>query len=910
MGFCNYFFKSISLCCLLICTTFGSPVFGNMDNHLGIYADSNNVFGLINDPSLEGPDNLCVIFGSVLAVFSGGGNPTTDVYNWVISNPSGGEHFARNGGATFQNISVQFSELGNYTINLSVRRGNDIIYSDSKILSVIQGPQLIIKSDYLKCGSDSVSLQAVDQKTPNIGSYIFEWSNAAGGIIGDQNVLTVTEEGQYFVTLYLANSSGGADCQINASTYVGQPRDFSIQVSNEEVCFGNPITLKLDTPIQGEWSVEKLGGAFSKSMGTAYGLSIDSNNDLDGVGMYKAKFRTSDALFPNCISEREVYFSINERPEFSLSDIIGATDCNNPVGSFQLSANSPLDFIRIPELAFAESNVGQGEIKNFENLYPGIYTIETSLNGCNRAEVLIVPNENPVLDLLFEVIETDESCTATGKMDGSIRVNLLNGPYSGEFRIVEANALWSYTGVISNASFFDVDLPGGRYAIEIISSIGCKLPQQTFINIPAKSFVPFSVPEIVNVCGSLDFEPSTDTNLLFTLTYPSGQKISKEAGQSFNLNAPGIYNILGNSLDIESALCPRSQQFEVVLIDQPQFEPVLESEDCFGNKLYKAELFGVDPNNLSIRWFDTDFNIVGRGVMWYPTGYGEFHLDVQPKGSSLCGFNPKIFEVKQAIFEVKVNLSAGLICPGGLLTMVSLETEIDEVHKIEWIFIDVDGNQSILGQFENETEIEVGVQGTYEAVVYNHIGCEIGRDLILVLESQSEKRPEVKEAYSICTESGYGEIVEPGVFVSYEWFLNGEFISDDPTLKLFKGGEYFLYVTNEDGCVFESTFSTFEDCTFQYVFPNAMVLTDSNKLFEVWVNDAVELSQLWIHNRQGELIYYCENRNVQSRMAFCQWDGLKNGRSIPVGNYTVTLKIESSRFGLVKKISQNLTVLH
>ena len=89
-----------------------------------------------------------------------------------------------------------------------------------------------------------------------------------------------------------------------------------------------------------------------------------------------------------------------------------------------------------------------------------------------------------------------------------------------------------------------------------------------------------------------------------------------------------------------------------------------------------------------------------------------------------------------------------------------------------------------------------------------------------------------------------------------------------------------------------------------------MVLNDPNRLFEIWVNDAVDLAQLWIHNRQGELIYHCEGKNVQSRLAFCQWEGTINGKYIPVGNYTVTLKIESSRFGLVKKISQNLTVLH
>lgn len=74
------------------------------------------------------------------------------------------------------------------------------------------------------------------------------------------------------------------------------------------------------------------------------------------------------------------------------------------------------------------------------------------------------------------------------------------------------------------------------------------------------------------------------------------------------------------------------------------------------------------------------------------------------------------------------------------------------------------------------------------------------------------------------------------------------------------------------------------------------------------MNDAVDLAQLWIHNRQGELVYFCEGKNVQSRLAFCQWEGIKNGKYIPTGNYIVTMKIQSSRFGIEKKNSQNLMV--
>lgn len=860
------------------------------------------------DPVLSGPDNLCVIFGSAIADFSGGGEPTTDVYDWVITNSMGGEHFTRNGGATFQNISVQFSQLGNYTVTLSVRRGNDIIYTASKNLSVIQGPQIVLQPDYLLCGNTPAILTAINPSTPNIGQYTFEWTNAAGDIVGNQNELSVQDEGYYFISLFLTNSSGGTDCQINGGTYVGQPRDFRLLINSNEVCMGENIEIGLDTPVPGQWFIQKIGETDLIDFGSAYSLSLDSEDDLFGSGSYSAVFRAQDSQYPDCVSEREISFSVKSQAEFTFSNIVAASGCSMQDGGFLFTAQSDLDFLRINELSLLEADLSAGETRSFINLYPGIYVVEAQLDGCNRTEVVIIPNANPDPTMLFETVEIGESCSETGKVNGIIRVNLLNGPYTGEYRVVEASGAVFFTGAISNVSSFDVSVPGNNYAIEIISPSGCKLPENRILDIPVKEFVPFSIPEEVTICGAFDFVPVTEENLTFTLISPSGTVETKNAGEVFVLTQSGNYTLTGTSFDPSPEFCPRTIPFSVLNIAVPNFEPVLESEDCFGNKLYKAELFGVDPSTVSIRWYDENLKIVGRGEMWYPTAYGKFSLDVQPRGSSLCGFNPKPFEVRQPVFEVDVTLTAGLICGDGQFATVTMDSDFEEVDRIEWIFIAADGTQTNLTQFANEREIEAGEEGTYEVVVYNRIGCEIGRDLILVLKSYDEARPEIKPFYSICTESNYGEIVNPGSFETYEWFLNGEFISDEPTLNLRREGNYTLLVTNFDGCVFESSFSTFEDCTFQAILTTGMNLSDVNKHFEVYVNDAVEKAQIWIHNRNGELIHFCENNEIQSRVAFCQWDGLVRGKEIPVGSYTVTLRIISTRFGLEQKFIQNLIV--
>lgn len=859
-------------------------------------------------PDLIGPDNLCIVFGSAMAEFSGAGNPATDVYTWVISHPNGSEHFARSGGATFQTISVQFSDLGNYNVSLSVRRGNDVIFTGSKTLSVIQGPQIVIRPDYLLCGEMPTSITAINPATPNLSQYTFEWTNSAGDVVGSQNELIVSVEGYYYVTLFLTNNNGARECVVNGGTYVGQPQDFRLSVSEDMVCIGTNVSVSLDTPLDGEWEIQKNGLPNWSRILPGYGLNIDTEDDLDGPGTYRAIFRAVSPQFPNCISQRDIYFTVTERPQFNLGPPTASSNCLSPTGSFSFTAMSALDELRIPELALVLSNLTAGEVRNFANLYPGLYTVEGRIGGCVRSEVVIVPNANPPSGLQFSVSLIAESCADTGRENGMVRATFANGPFTGSFRLVDRVGTPIGSGNIINQTIWEFPIHGGDFALEFVAPDGCKNPANNILTVPNANNVAFSVPDVLTICGPTSFTPATNENLRFTLVDPVGIETTRSAGDPFQISNPGSYTLIGRSQDTPLSGCTMTRSFTVVNLDAPNFEPILESEDCFGNKVYRAELFGANVDDVSIRWYDENFNIVGRGGTWFPVAYANFYLDVQPRGSVVCAFNPKPFTVRAPIFEVPVDLSAGFICPDQAAT-VTLETDFDEVERIEWIFIDPNNNQVFLTQFENERSVPADLEGTYEVAVFNRAGCEIGRNLLLVLESQDDARPNVLPAYSICTESGYGEIVNPGNFESYEWYRNGDLVSTDPEYHLRSAASYSLVVTNADGCSFEASFSTFEDCTFQFVATNAMELHNPGKQFEVYVNDAVEQAEVWIHNRQGELIHYCQGQNVQSRIVFCPWDGSFNGRFIPPGSYTATFAIKSSRFGLEKKIVQKLVVL-
>jgi hypothetical protein len=872
------------------------------------YSSHTSTNTLMWQPELTGPDQLCIIFGSAMADFSGGGNPSTDVYNWSIIHPNGSEHFSRSGGATFQTVSVQFSETGNYTINLSVRRGNDIIYSGSKIMNVIKGPELVIQPDYLLCDFSPAILSAINPSNQNVSDYAFEWRNLANEVIGSTNEISVFEEGYYFVTISLANQPGVQTCLVNGTTYVGQPLDFQLNISNSTACESDEIEITVDTPLNGEWEIQKEGESNWMNFGRGYSLLINTKEDLMGPGNYRAIFKVNSSRFPDCISRREIFFEVSPGPDFEIRDISAASDCTTANGQFIVESKTPIDDFRIQELNLQISDLSNGEVLVFNNLLPGIYTVETRTNTCVQNKVIIVPNASPPPPILFDVIETGEICSNSGRENGILLINFLNGPFSGTYRIVNSFGEAVATGTLSNRNNFEISLSGGSYAVEIVSQDACRLPENRLIEILAENPVSFTVPNVLSICESFELIPETSQNLIFTLIDPSGETQIQTSGNPFNLTMEGNYSLIGRSNSNPSAGCNVTREFNVIKVTNPEFDPVLANADCFGNRIYRAELYGAPAFQSIIRWYDEDFNIVGREETWYPVGYGTFYLDVQPRGSAPCAFNPKQLIVREPVFEVEVELEASLICPqqAGSITLM---TDFEEVFRIEWIYISGDGSQNSLSQYENEREIFADLPGTYEAVVYNIANCEIGRNMIVVIESVYDERPVINPFYSVCESSNYGEIVDPGIFASYAWYLQGEFISNEPKLSLRRAGNYRLVVTNEDGCVFESSFSTFEDCTFQHILPTGMELRSSDKLFELYVNDAVEEAKLWVYNRQGELIHFCEGQNIQSRVAFCQWDGTVQGKLIPPGSYSVVLNIVSKRFGLDRKFTSKLVIL-
>ncbi|WP_373399955.1 hypothetical protein V8V91_10205 [Algoriphagus halophilus] len=93
-------------------------------------------FGVLE---LMGPEYLCIVFGGVIGTFSGGGDPETDVYTWVVTDQNGEVIFNQSGGGVqYETVKISFNEIGKYQVKLNVRRNNQSDFYEKTMEVTVQ----------------------------------------------------------------------------------------------------------------------------------------------------------------------------------------------------------------------------------------------------------------------------------------------------------------------------------------------------------------------------------------------------------------------------------------------------------------------------------------------------------------------------------------------------------------------------------------------------------------------------------------------------------------------------------------------------------------------------------------------------------------------------------------------------
>lgn len=880
-------------------------------SNLGLPSFVQNSGSNIPDPSLAGPERLCLdpetgAFG----IFEGGGEPDIDRYSWTITNESGvAVHSISGLGEDFQNLEYSFPAAGIYQVDLEVERcGTPWEESFSMEVEVYDVPAINLPSEIPLCADNTVDLTAVDPDDPDLENYSFVWVNAAGDTLGNENTLRVTEESIYTVTV-AHRLPAGADpelfqsCPATRSVFVGPAFEFEIAQTAEEVCLGETVTFSPDTPVSGNWFALMEGAEESIALGEFFELEL-STDDLPSPGNYEIIFRTSDPLDSTCTVEKSMELLVNPLPEWIITRRSNADDCATDDGSITIRAITNIDSLLLEETNEVFSLVAD-EIIEFTGLPVGNYTLTGINNGCTTSRTVVIENRNPPRALKYLTSGIPEKCNDPNT--GLFRFEFPNGPASGTYIIRSETEDLTITDEFTNETIVETPVPPGVYKVEIVGEDGCRNPNATTFFMDPVDEADFSIPSQVSSCGAFTFTPVSDLAVRYTLIDEAGNRFEPSTDGSFTIIEAGTYTVLAEGLDSQDNLCPVEKTIQVNLEETIDFELISPTASCEGPFTYELDLWGRDPATVSVQWFDEDGQRLATGLTFTPASSGNYAVEVASAGASNCPGARQAFSTPSIATPLDVALEYTPFCGEDPFTTLSINVEMTQVDQILW-FVLVNGTFEAIPNSEGQQDISVSDEGTYRAILYNAGGCELGQDDVTITRSVAVP-PILEDRYVICPAENINRILSPGDYDSYEWILDDQIVSTNATFTPLVPGNYELRVADQAGCTFTVSFVVEEDCELRISFPNAIVPDSRDKNFVLYANEFIDEVETLIYNRWGELIFHCTHLNVEPGIPFCPWDGRVNGKLVPIGTYPVIIRFRSESQGIEQTIKTALVVI-
>ncbi len=896
----------------------GTELLPGTSSNLGLPAFVQQSGSSIPEPALMRPERLCLDPNvGANGLFEGGGEPDIDSYFWTITHEDGEVELSDFGGPGEENQELEhsFARPGFYTVALRVDRCGDATYfEDSMQVEIVAAPEITLPDDITLCAGSPVSLIAIDGYDPADGLYDFEWRNAAGQQIGDidSNTIEVTEESIYTVTVRFRLPAGltANDFEVCPATkyvFVGPAFDFDLTQSADEVCYDDALVVFApNTPLEGEWFYQVEGSTQRVPLGRFFELELEPSS-LPSPGQYEIIFVGEDPIVEDCLVEKKASLLVNPLPILDIITLTDADDCNTPNGSLEVTALADIQRIEILETGQVFNNIASGTVLPvLAGLEPGSYTFQSSNTfGCEFTQSAVIQNLNPPSELVgYTATATPEVCGPMGIEEGAIVIDFPNGPDAGAFVITRQGDGLEFTGNIAGTST-TVNVPEGEYAINIFDDNGCAVPFEDLVTVDEKEQVEFSVPSEVEACGEFVFTPSATEAIDFELRGPNNNVIAAEADGSYMLTLSGIYTIRGE--DPAGVDCPRERIMDVAINNAVDFSLSAPQIDCDVGVSYEAILQGVQAADVLIFWRNDAGQIVSRNQVFFPSVAGDYTLEVQPRGSTLCPASPIPFTVEEFEFNIDVQLDALPFCGEDVFTIISIENDLRNVATINWFLVQGGGRVPLPG-FDGEATITVLESGVYQVVLTNNFGCEIGVAQTQIVKSETVP-PILEDSYTICAIENVIVELDPGFYDFYSWVLDGEEVDNRPTFTPTEPGIYQLTVGDNFGCEYTIAFEVVEDCELKIRFPNAIRPSDPRKHFIIFANDFISDVEVFIYNRWGELIYYCQNENVLTDEPICSWNGIARGKVVPIGTYPVVVRYRSINQGITETLRRAIVVI-
>jgi gliding motility-associated-like protein len=178
----------------------------------------------------------------------------------------------------------------------------------------------------------------------------------------------------------------------------------------------------------------------------------------------------------------------------------------------------------------------------------------------------------------------------------------------------------------------------------------------------------------------------------------------------------------------------------------------------------------------------------------------------------------------------------------------------------------------------SERRLSASIPGLYWVKVTNSNGCSAS-DSLTIISYLPKPAGFLDSTAEICIGGNIELKGAPG-YDLYRWFNNAA----STTVRITSPGNYWLEVTNADGCTTRDTIIVkSKDCLKGIFFPNAFTPGNGggNNVFRPIVHGQLENFQLVIFNRWGQKVF-------ETRDANRGWDGFINGQPQGTGTFTFT----------------------
>lgn len=285
---------------------------------------------------------------------------------------------------------------------------------------------------------------------------------------------------------------------------------------------------------------------------------------------------------------------------------------------------------------------------------------------------------------------------------------------------------------------------------------------------------------------------------------------------------------------------------------------------------------------------------------------GNYKLTGSDPSSQLCPLE-KTFNANISMPQ-DVEMELAPFCREDVFTTLILREDITDL-EVKWYKV-LSDKETHLHDYENKSTLTIQDAGLYAVTLTNKEGCMIGRGQMEVSQSFSEM-PQLEKLYSICPENNREVKIDAGqAFSASQWYLNGKLVGTGNVFSPALPGFYNLLAIDKQGCSFSVDFEVEEVCEAKVQFPNAMLPGDPQKPFMVYANNLILELEVFIHNRWGELIYYCADKNPQGNQASsCLWDGYYNNQKVPGGSYSVSIQYTTKKEKLVQTVKGFVRVI-